>query len=487
MTSGETRKERISSLDPLSPAVFRRSSCGPRDGSYTAVQFGDPFSSSLPSSALVRSTRRRDPARGGHHHFTPSRRTSLHGIDRTGHARSEMAAAIYGTEVSRCVSTVGDTDDTLFVVGTQKLRGNNEVHLVAHDRDRNALVNKAVWAHHPEIWDLQFCPNDARLLATIYNASSGGNDYGAAVWRLPGGISAADLGTSSTGAAADRAPLESAASIVGLTGKAPCVRWSDSLPGVLLTVDEAHVKTWAIDAGGGKAECTASGATGEGRDPGGASWDPHLHDALAVASGTAATVWDIRDMHHGPAQSIPNAHALQVRDVDYNPRRSHVIATAGDDGKVRLWDMRAHEVPLEELVGHSHWVWRARFNPVYDELILTSSSDATVRLWRDSAHSSSAEGAAGERDTGRLDNDVALLGSIGRQPRGGVGGGGDPGRGSGAGEDAVGQVHCFDDHEDSVYGATWSAADPWCFASLSYDGRLVLNTVPRAEKYRILL
>ena len=45
----------------------------------------------------------------------------------------------------------------------------------------------------------------------------------------------------------------------------------------------------------------------------------------------------------------------------------------------------------------------------------------------------------------------------------------------------------YDDHEDSVYGAVWSAADPWTFASLSYDGRLALNTVPRAEKYRILL
>jgi hypothetical protein len=69
-----------------------------------------------------------------------------------------MSAAIYGTEVSRCVAAVGGSDDTLFVVGTQKLRGANEVHLVAHDRDRNALVNKAVWAHHPEIWDLQPCP-----------------------------------------------------------------------------------------------------------------------------------------------------------------------------------------------------------------------------------------------------------------------------------------------------------------------------------------
>lgn len=400
-----------------------------------------------------------------------------------------MSAAIYGTEVSRCVAAVGGSDDTLFVVGTQKLRGNNEVHLVAHDRDRNALTNKAVWAHHPEIWDLQPCPGDSRLIATIYNPSTGGADYGGAVWRLPGGASATDVGSSSsTGSAAaaaaavDRQPLESAASLVGLTGKAQCVRWNETHPGLLATVDEAAVKTWAIDAGGGKAECTASGAVGEGRTPAGGAWDPNDPEAFAVAVGNTLAVWDVRCMQC--AQTVEGAHALQVRDVDYNPKRPHVLATAGDDGKIRLWDMRAHEAPLEELAGHSHWVWRARFNPVYDQLIISSSSDATVRLWRDAAHSSAAEEGSGVGGGSKDDDDSLILGAFGKAA--GAGGGGGEG-GEGGGGDFVGEVQCYEDHEDSVYGAVWSAADPWTFASLSYDGRLALNTVPRAEKYRILL
>lgn len=45
----------------------------------------------------------------------------------------------------------------------------------------------------------------------------------------------------------------------------------------------------------------------------------------------------------------------------------------------------------------------------------------------------------------------------------------------------------IDFHEDSVYGLAWSAAEPWVFASLSYDGRVAINTVPAAEKYQILL
>ena len=51
-------------------------------------------------------------------------------------------------------------------------------------------------------------------------------------------------------------------------------------------------------------------------------------------------------------------------------------------------------------------------------------------------------------------------------------------------EDGV--LRKFQGHEESVYACAWSNADPWTFASLSYDGRMVVNTVPRQVKFRIL-
>lgn len=50
-----------------------------------------------------------------------------------------------------------------------------------------------------------------------------------------------------------------------------------------------------------------------------------------------------------------------------------------------------------------------------------------------------------------------------------------------------GLVLVYDQHEDSVYAVEWSAADPWIFASLSYDGRLAVNMVPKEHKYKIIL
>ena len=45
----------------------------------------------------------------------------------------------------------------------------------------------------------------------------------------------------------------------------------------------------------------------------------------------------------------------------------------------------------------------------------------------------------------------------------------------------------YDEHEDSVYAIEWASDDPWTFASLSYDGRFVVNRVPSDIKYSILL
>ena len=58
---------------------------------------------------------------------------------------------------------------------------------------------------------------------------------------------------------------------------------------------------------------------------------------------------------------------------------------------------------------------------------------------------------------------------------------------SSQGDTADGRIRAFDDHEESVYAVAWSAYDAWVFASLSYDGRVVVNHVPQTEKYKILL
>lgn len=50
-----------------------------------------------------------------------------------------------------------------------------------------------------------------------------------------------------------------------------------------------------------------------------------------------------------------------------------------------------------------------------------------------------------------------------------------------------GLLKTYDQHEDSVYCAEWSNVDPWLFASLSYDGRVCINRVPKEYKLKFLM
>lgn len=95
-----------------------------------------------------------------------------------------------------------------------------------------------------------------------------------------------------------------------------------------------------------------------------------------------------------------------------------------------------------------------RYNPVHDELIGTASSDGQVLITRLVGISSSA-----------IENeDINTKTSS---------------------EDKI--IATCDQHEDSVYCVEWSTANSWILASLSYDGRLLLNKVPKDEQLRILL
>jgi hypothetical protein len=116
------------------------------------------------------------------------------------------------------------------------------------------------------------------------------------------------------------------------------------------------------------------------------------------------------------------------------------------------------------------------FNPFHDQLLLSGGADSRVDLWRVSSVSS------------------APLLELGEEEEGGAGGLEDFAVGSAApakhqeprmASDTAVKVHL--DHTDSVTGIAWSSTGAWVYASVSYTGRVAINTVPAAEKYRVLL
>jgi len=152
---------------------------------------------------------------------------------------------------------------------------------------------------------------------------------------------------------------------------------------------------------------------------------------------------------------IQHCHRGGVTAIDYNPNKPYTVATAGQDGTAKIWDLRqaAHPV-LTARGGHSHWVSALQYNPFHDQLVVTTGTDGVAALWRWSTVSS----APVLEDEGDRNDNHALNTLVARH-----------------------------EHGESCYAAAWSAADAWIYLTVSFDGKAVLQHVPSKEKYKILL
>ncbi|KAK9112529.1 hypothetical protein Scep_020048 [Stephania cephalantha] len=329
---------------------------------------------------------------------------------------------------ARCISDVkADTDNTSFITGTLSLKEENEVHLIRLASGGTELVCEGLFSHPNEIWDLASCPFDSRVFSTVY---SSGESYGAAIWQFP-----------ELYGQMNSPQLEQLALLNAHDRKIKCVLWWPSgKHDKVISIDEGNLFLWSLDSSNKTAKVQLKESVGMLDYFSGGAWDPNDWNAAAVTCDSSIQFWDIRTMKK--TSSIERAH---VRAMDYNKKKQNLLVTADDEAGICIWDLRMSNSPVRELPGHTHWTWSVQFNPEYDELILSAGTDSAVNLWYAPSISSDDSPTEGlmESPTHRKD---PLLNS-------------------------------YNDYEDSVYGIAWSSREPWFFASLSYDGRVVVESV----------
>ncbi|MEW5311662.1 MAG: hypothetical protein WDW38_003357 [Sanguina aurantia] len=333
-----------------------------------------------------------------------------------------------------------------WLVGTNSLKEENEIRVLQYDQDQERLLCLHAYTHHAEVWDIAPCPTSELSFVTVWSKAG---VYGASLWLAPQQGSA----------------LTQQAELSGHTGVIRRALWHPVQSSLLVTVEEGAIRAWAVSDAG--VQSTSQAPAGDLMQLWGGALHPSNPDVLATAGGNNLQIWDLRSM--SKSSEITGAHKMPVRDVSFAPQNNQRIVSAGDDCKLRVWDLRmsGKSEAVLELGGHSHWVWRVQFNAFHDQLLASSSSDTLVNLYH-TPQAASRPTEPSRPDTGK--------------PKSGGGKAASSARG-----DLDGKVHTYDEHEDSVYGLAWSAVEPWLFASLSYDGRVVINKVPKNTKYKILL
>eukprot|EP00052_Salpingoeca_macrocollata_P013058 m.102159 g.102159 ORF g.102159 m.102159 type:complete len:378 (-) comp18759_c0_seq1:37-1170(-) len=370
---------------------------------------------------------------------------------------------IYGLEFqARALSAVHGESQTIdFLVGTQTLKHDNQVHLLSYNDEDNSL-DSCVFDFHPgEIWQLSACPAVRELCALAYSEASGDGSYRrtAGVYTLP--TAQNDTRASTSSEHSDLSPVCDLRSEQGERG----LVWHPTSEKNIATFSDKTVRLWDLAEAGSSVTATwdttkVEELTGSRQSITQLRWNPHQNcSTLVCAFGEDVLGWDRRQP--GVSFSIKKVHDTAVRDADFNPNKQYYLATAGDDCCIRFWDIRSPDTPLLQMGGHTHWVWSVRYNHSHDQLVLSASSDNLVVLHNAGSISSDLYGPADDETPTPTEFEKSS-------------------------KQEDGQIAVFDEHEDSVYAVEW-AADPWLFASVSYDGRFVINHVPKESKYSILL
>ncbi|XP_066864330.1 EARP and GARP complex-interacting protein 1 isoform X4 [Kogia breviceps] len=288
----------------------------------------------------------------------PAPETGLRRVSRR--SMEDDAPVIYGLEFQARALTpqTAETDAIRFLVGTQSLKYDNQIHIIDFD-DENNIINKNVLLHQAgEIWHISASPADKGVLATCYNKTADGKVVTcAAVWRMP-----AELEPGGHESPEDAASPAHALELLchlgpAAHGSTACVAWEPAGDGKrVISLADNHILLWDLQESSSQA-VLASSASLEGKGQlkfTTGRWSPHHNcTQVATANDTAVRGWDMRTMSQ--IYCIESAHGQLVRDLDFNPNKQYYLASCGDDCRVKFWDTRNVTEPVKTLEEHSHW------------------------------------------------------------------------------------------------------------------------------------
>uniref|UniRef100_A0A672NKY1 Coronin n=1 Tax=Sinocyclocheilus grahami TaxID=75366 RepID=A0A672NKY1_SINGR len=115
--------------------------------------------------------------------------------------------------------------------------------------------------------------------------------------------------------------------------------------------------------------------------------DQRVAVPLAIAGGQIA-VFELSQPGKLPDTALPTIqNSVNVADFCWDPFDTHKLVVAGDDAKIRVWQIPKGGLtetltePERVLRGHTEKIYSIKFHPHASGLLASSSYDLTVRLW----------------------------------------------------------------------------------------------------------
>lgn len=311
------------------------------------------------------------------------------------------------------------------MIGTNSLVEQNQIHHVEVNDDLSGVRRIAIYDHPSEIWQIITSPHDSELLMTVYdNVTS----FDASLWKIK-----------------ENKKISEVTKLGEHNGKIQKIVWSLENSNSCMTIDSDNIRFW--DLNDSKKEISLIKSNSISNFTTGC-WNSYFKEQVITTSGSTIDIWDTKSKK---SNSIEKAHTGYIRDIDINRNNPYYFVSGGDDGKIKFWDFRNTSGTVKEYSKHRHWICSVKYNTFKDSLLLSAGTDGIANLWN--IHSLSFKNPSIETQSNIEDK----------------------------------LIHSYSDHEDSIYSITWSnnTDNPWLFASVSYDGRVIINRVPDNEVQRL--
>lgn len=391
-----------------------------------------------------------------------------------------------------------DENASRFMVGTQTPNSENLIYLFEYKDDNNNLAKVSFKFPYGESWHLGTSCKYPNLLT---NVTGNKGKLSVSLFKLPQELEDSiedDYGLSES-------VIEKVFDLVSeennLTRQC---HWHPDDGDQLLSCNKGNLEFWDLNKQQKLREFSIPKAISE-------STSPHVTDlrwsslfnCSVVAAAIGPKVYGI-DTRISDASSssicwlIEDQRCNRIRSVDFNPNSQYYFASGGDDCRANFWDLRQTSKPTLYLQTHTHWIWSIRYNPFHDQLVLSAGSDARVALMRVQSIASEPFGQMADLDEEESYEESVLVEEDQSEAQDKKLNLENKSCNSNSCEEEnkvpnsktqkqLGDevISVYEEHDDTVYATEW-ATDPWIFASLGFESRLVINRVPKEEKFNIL-
>ncbi len=179
------------------------------------------------------------------------------------------------------------------------------------------------------------------------------------------------------------------------------LNWSPTVPGVLASGDcRKNIHLWTPGEGGTWAvdQRPLVGHTASVED---VLWSPNEENVLASCSvDKSIRIWDCRAKPDKACMlNVADSHESDVNVIDWNANEPF-IASGGDDGFLKVWDLRVLNKgePVATFKHHTGPVTSVEWHPTDPTVLSTSGADDQIALWDLALEKDDEEGDSGANE-----------------------------------------------------------------------------------------